>query len=60
LILGGREAAAGTISVRKRGEGEQGVLQVEEFIRRIRGEIDRRETGIASGEEKQSNSSKFA
>jgi threonyl-tRNA synthetase len=60
LILGGREAAAGTVSVRKRGEGEQGVLQVEEFIRRIRGEIDRRETGIASGEEKQSNSSKFA
>ncbi|MFH1681037.1 MAG: threonine--tRNA ligase [Candidatus Eisenbacteria bacterium] len=56
LILGGREAAAGTVSVRKRGEGETGVLPVEEFIQRIRGEIERRETGLAPREGTRSNS----
>jgi len=55
LILGGREAAAGTVSVRKRGEGETGVLTVDEFLERIRGEIERRETGLAPREEKRSN-----
>ncbi|RPJ49413.1 MAG: threonine--tRNA ligase, partial [Candidatus Latescibacterota bacterium] len=56
LILGGREAAAGTVSVRRRGAGETGVLPVDVVVRMIREEIERRETGLASREEKRSNS----
>ena len=54
LILGGREAEAGTLSVRHRTEGEVGVLPADQFLERIRGEIDRKETGLASGGESQS------
>ncbi|MFH1277799.1 MAG: threonine--tRNA ligase [Candidatus Eisenbacteria bacterium] len=49
LVTGGREAEAGAVSVRHRSEGEQGVFSVSEFLERIRGEIDRRETGLPPG-----------
>ena len=37
--------------------GEQTVLPLEEFVKRIAGEIERRENGLAPGEESQSNQS---
>ncbi|MBN1826069.1 MAG: threonine--tRNA ligase [Candidatus Eisenbacteria bacterium] len=54
LIVGEREAEARTVSARDRAGG-QTVLPIEEFVQRIRGEIERRETGLAPGEESQSN-----
>jgi len=39
-VIGKREAEAGTIAVRVRGEGKkQEVVSVESFIERVRGEI---------------------
>ncbi len=40
LVVGGREAEAGTVAVRAHGKGEQHVAPVEEFTRQIREEID--------------------
>jgi len=54
LIVGAREAEAGTVSVRKRTEGDTGALAIEEFVELIRGDIERRETGLAPGEVSQS------
>lgn len=42
LVLGGREAEAGAVAVRHRKHGDQGVLPLDEFITRIRGQIDSR------------------
>ncbi|WEK55225.1 MAG: threonine--tRNA ligase [Candidatus Cohnella colombiensis] len=39
LIIGENEAENGTVSVRRRGEGDLGAQSVEEFIARITGEI---------------------
>ncbi len=40
LVIGDREAQNGTVSVRNRKHGDQGVQPVEEFLARIRGLID--------------------
>ncbi len=40
LIVGRREREAGTVAVRKHGEGDQGPATVEEFIERLRAEIE--------------------
>jgi len=40
LVIGEREAEAGTVSVRSNREGEQGEMSVEDFIARLRQEID--------------------
>lgn len=40
LVIGQREAEAGTVSVRKRGSGDTGAVAVEEFIKRIKTEIE--------------------
>jgi len=37
LIVGEKEVEAGTVSVRKQGEGDQGVLRVAEFAEMMRG-----------------------
>jgi len=42
LILGGKEAEAGTVSVRHRSKGDLGPRPVEQFIADLRGEIDSR------------------
>ncbi|MFC5530114.1 threonine--tRNA ligase [Cohnella yongneupensis] len=39
LVIGENEAANGTVSVRRRGEGDLGAQAVSEFIARITGEI---------------------
>jgi threonyl-tRNA synthetase len=42
LVVGEREAAAGTVSVRERAGGDAGVVGLAEFIARLRGETDQR------------------
>ena len=42
LILGGKEAEAGTVSVRHRAKGDLGPRPAEEFIADLRGEVDSR------------------
>ena len=39
LVIGENEAANGTVSVRRRGEGDLGAQPVSEFVARIVGEI---------------------
>ena len=39
LIVGENEANSATVSVRKQGEGDQGVLSVAEFAKKIADEI---------------------
>jgi threonyl-tRNA synthetase len=42
LVVGGKEMEAGSVSVRKRIEGDLGALPVGAFLERIRGEIAQR------------------
>jgi threonyl-tRNA synthetase len=39
LVIGEKEAEAGTVSVRRQGEGDRGVMRPEEFISLVKGEI---------------------
>ncbi len=39
LVLGGREEEAGTVGVRKRIDGDQGAVTVDEFIARLKDEV---------------------
>lgn len=39
LIVGEKEAAEGTISVRKQGEGDQGSMKIEDFANKINAEV---------------------
>jgi len=39
LVIGEKEAESGTISVRKQGEGDKGVMKIEEFVNFIKSEI---------------------
>jgi len=39
LIIGEKEVEAGTVSVRRQGEGDKGVRKPEEFINLVREEI---------------------
>ena len=41
-IIGDREIAESAVSVRKRREGDEGSMHLDEFIKRIQGEIQRR------------------
>jgi threonyl-tRNA synthetase len=43
LVVGDREAKQNTLSVRKRGKGETGVIPVEDFIKQVREEIDNKQ-----------------
>ncbi len=42
LVVGRREAAAGNVSVRKKGAGDLGVMPAGDFIKKITGEINAR------------------
>ena len=42
LVIGGKEAEAGTVSVRHRSKGDQGPRPLEQFIADLRAEIDSR------------------
>lgn len=46
LIVGEKEAESGQVSVRKHGEGDKGVMSVEEFCRLVKEEIDNTMEGI--------------
>ena len=51
-VIGKREAEAGTVAVRVRGEGKkQEVVSVESFIDRVRGEIASRALTLSSAGE---------
>ena len=39
LVVGAKEEAAGTVSVRKKGEGNKGVLPLEKFVAELRGGV---------------------
>ncbi|OXS53851.1 threonine--tRNA ligase [Cohnella sp. CIP 111063] len=39
LVIGEQESASGTVSVRRRGEGDLGAQSLEDFVARITGEI---------------------
>ena len=39
LVIGEKEAESGTVSVRRQGEGDKGLMKIEEFIAFIRSEI---------------------
>ena len=41
LIIGEKEVESGTVSVRKQGEGDKGVMKINEFVNFIREEIDK-------------------
>ena len=45
LVMGDKEAAAGAVSVRTRGKGDEGSVGLEEFIARAKGLIEGR--GVA-------------
>lgn len=44
LVVGENESAAGTVSVRRRGEGDIGAESIDAFIARIKGDIDSKRT----------------
>jgi threonyl-tRNA synthetase len=44
LIVGEKEAADGTISVRKQGEGDKGAMKLEEFAAFIQSEVEKQIT----------------
>ena len=46
LIVGDKEAETGAISLRVRGQGDQGSMPLEEFVGRARGLVDSRSTGL--------------
>jgi len=46
LVIGGREAEAGTVSVRSRGKGDLGVMPVDELVRQLNEEIMLRTTPL--------------
>lgn len=39
LVVGEKEQADGTVSVRRQGEGNQGVLSLEDFVKKVRDEV---------------------
>ena len=39
LVVGEKEQSDGTVSVRKRGEGDQGSMKFEEFAKKINEEV---------------------
>ena len=52
LVVGGREVEAGTVALRSRSKGDEGALPVDQMIDRVRGDIDRKETGLTPQEVK--------
>ena len=46
LILGEKEVAENTVAVRKHGEGDQGIMSVEDFAKLINNEVARQTAGL--------------
>ncbi len=45
LVVGGKDESAGTVSVRKRGEGDTGAVSLDEFVSAVVSERDERRLG---------------
>lgn len=46
LILGEKEVAENTVAVRKHGEGDQGVMTIEDFAKELQSEVNRQTAGL--------------
>jgi threonyl-tRNA synthetase len=46
LIVGDKEAEAGAIALRVRGQGDQGGMPLEEFVARARSLVDSKSTAL--------------
>lgn len=46
LVVGEKEADAGTVAIRKQGEGDKGVMTTEEFARFLRNETEQQLSGL--------------
>ena len=46
LVVGEKEAENGTVAVRRQGEGDKGVMTLDEFTGFIRNEISKQLTGL--------------
>lgn len=46
LVVGEKEAEAGTVAIRKQGEGDKGVMTTEEFARFLRNETEQQLSGL--------------
>jgi len=46
LILGDKEAATGSVSVRTRGKGDEGGVELEEFVKRCGGLVGEKSPGL--------------
>ncbi|MFH1413625.1 MAG: threonine--tRNA ligase [Candidatus Omnitrophota bacterium] len=44
LIVGEREAKSGQVSVRKKGKGDTGVIGLEEFIKKVKADVEKKVT----------------
>jgi threonyl-tRNA synthetase len=47
LVVGDKEAEAGAISLRVRGQGDQGGMPLEDFVSRARGLVENKSTGLS-------------
>jgi threonyl-tRNA synthetase len=52
LVVGEKEQAEGAVSVRKKGEGDLGTMQLAEFITHFESEVEKMLSGIKAGESK--------
>jgi threonyl-tRNA synthetase len=46
LVVGEKEAEAGTVAVRKQGEGDKGIMRTDEFARFLQNETDQQLSGL--------------
>ncbi|UTW67268.1 threonine--tRNA ligase [bacterium SCSIO 12643] len=46
LILGEKEVAENTVAVRKHGEGDQGIMSIEDFAKQLQNEVNRQTAGL--------------
>jgi threonyl-tRNA synthetase len=46
LIVGDKEAETGTVSLRVRGQGDQGSMPLEDFVRRAQSLVDAKSTSL--------------
>ncbi|MCK5713630.1 MAG: threonine--tRNA ligase, partial [Hyphomicrobiaceae bacterium] len=51
LVVGAKEAEAGNVAVRARGEGDLGAMSIEDFLERAQAEIARRSCGMLKNAE---------
>ena len=45
IVVGDKEEVSNTVSVRRRGEGDIGQMNVDDFIKKVKEEIDDKKLG---------------